>query len=108
MARLRPTLRSSPNSRTPASSGLGSSRPPEGSARSPPGIAHRFNKESRFQMCDFLKEVEGAFLQLGKMAPAVVEGPTSEKLRRKWIAEVEVNVMAKIRRAALSTAAPLL
>ncbi|CAK0895420.1 unnamed protein product, partial [Prorocentrum cordatum] len=40
----------------------------------------KFNKESRFQMYDFLKEVEGAFLQLG---------PTSEKLRCKWIAEVE-------------------
>ena len=74
----------------------------------PPSIAHRFNKESRLQMYEFLKEVEDAFLLLGKMASAVVEGPTSEKLRCKWIAEVEVNVMAKIRRAALSTAAPLL
>ena len=40
------------------------------------------------------------------MASTVVEGATSEKLRCKWIAEVEVNVMAKIRRAALSTAGP--
>ena len=80
--------------------------PTRGFCQIPPSIAHRFNKDSRLQMYDFLKEVEGAFLQLGKMASAVVEGPTSEKLRCKWIAEVEVSVMAKIRRAALSTAGP--
>ena len=57
-------------------------------------------------MHEFLKEVEGAFVQMAKIASAVVEGPTSEKLRCKWIAEVEVNIMAKIRRAALSTAGP--
>ena len=80
--------------------------PTRGFCQIPPSIAHRFNQDSKFQMYDFLKEVEGAFLQLGKMASTVVEGPTSEKLRCKWIAEVEVTVMAKIRRAALSTAGP--
>ena len=73
----------------------------------PPNIAHRFNRESKFQMYEFLKEVEGAFLQLGKMASTVVEGPTAEKLRCKWIAEVEVGVMANIRRAAQFTAGRL-
>ena len=72
----------------------------------PPSIAHRFKKESTFQMYDFLKQVESAMLEVGKMASTVVEGPTSEKLKNKWTAEVEVTLMAKIRRAAQSTAGP--
>ena len=78
----------------------------KGYCQIPPNIAHRFNKDSKHQMCDFMKQVEGAFLEMGKMASAVVEGPTTDKLRCKWIAEVEVNVMAKIPGAALSTAVP--
>ena len=66
----------------------------------PTSIAHRFDKRSPYEMYGFLQQVESAMLEVSKLASTVVEGATSQKARIKWVAEVDVAIMAQIHRAA--------
>ena len=59
----------------------------------PPSISQRFAAESKFQMVDFMTQLEASLLQLTKIASTVVEDGRSKV---KWIAEVEIGVMTKV------------
>ena len=73
--------------------------PKQGWCQLPPNIAHRFTKESKYNMQDFMMEVELAMTSLNKWVSTVVEtlGEKKDlKAKTKWIAEVEINIMSKI------------
>ena len=59
----------------------------------PPSISHILSRDSKFGMYDFIFQVEMAMGFLSKTASTVVE---ELKAKTKWIAEVEINIMAKI------------
>ena len=59
----------------------------------PPSISQRFAAESKFQMVEFMTQLEASLLQLTKIASTVVE---DDRTKVKWIAEVEIGVMAKV------------
>ena len=47
--------------------------PNKGWCQLPPSISHRFASESKFQMIDFMTELEATFLELSKIVSTVVE-----------------------------------
>ena len=67
--------------------------PNKGWCQLPPNISHRFSSESKYNMIDFMMQLEATLLELSMMASAVVEDCKSKV---KFIAEVEINVMAKV------------
>lgn len=67
--------------------------PSKGWCQLPPSISHRLSAESKYGMHDLLVDVEAAMLVLSKLASTVVE---EQKSRTKWIAEVDINLIAKV------------
>ena len=59
----------------------------------PPSISHRLSGQQKHGMRSFMVDLESAMLDLSKFVSAVVEDP---KHKKKWIAEVEVNLMSKV------------
>ena len=61
----------------------------------PPSISHRLSAESKHGMPDFMQTLEMAMAALSKLASTVVESK-DVRTRAKWIAEVEINLIAKV------------
>ena len=70
--------------------------PTKGWCQLPPNITHRFGRDPKYGMHDFLVTVETAMVGLSKLASTVVEGTVNLKARTKRIAEVEINLVTEI------------
>ena len=70
--------------------------PTKGWCQLPPNITHRFGRDPKYRMHDFLVTVETAMVGLSKLVSTVVEETVNLKARTRWIAEVEINLVTEI------------
>ena len=69
--------------------------PKRGWCELPVSISHRLSDKGVFSMLSLMREIEEAFLYLGKVVSTVVDASDVQQ-KTKWSSEVEISIMTKV------------
>ena len=69
--------------------------PKRGWCELPVSVSHRLSDRGAFSMLSLMREIEEAFLWLGKVVSKVVDAKDAQR-KTKWSSEVEISIVAKV------------